>query len=88
MDFIPGHTPSLDQVGRSHFIEHSALNTTVKNPYARLMATHRGILAKTAFEVPEQWKLLINQLAYILYTKTKTLRSYLQNARSLISFPQ
>ena len=83
LDPVSGHTPPLGRGGRTHLSELSALDTTVKDSFALVMEARRGILAKTAFEVAEQLKLSINQLADILHTTTKTLRSYRQNRKKL-----
>jgi putative toxin-antitoxin system antitoxin component (TIGR02293 family) len=52
------------------------LATVVADPFALVMEARSGVLAKTAFDVAAVLQLHADELAALLHTTTKTLRTY------------
>lgn len=54
------------------------LQDAVADSFALVMEARTGVLAKTAFDVAELLQLSAHELANLLHTTTKTLRTYRQ----------
>ena len=59
------------------------LQATVADSFALVMEARTGVLAKTAFDVAALLQLSADELANLLHTTTKTLRTYRQGKRRL-----
>ena len=59
------------------------LATVVADPYALVMEARAGVLAKTAFDVAGVLQLHADELADLLHTTTKTLRTYREAKKRL-----
>ena len=59
------------------------LQATVADPFALVMEARTGVLAKTAFDVAELLQLTADELADLLHTTTKTMRTYRQAKKRL-----
>ncbi|WP_082115778.1 type II RES/Xre toxin-antitoxin system antitoxin [Hymenobacter terrenus] len=59
------------------------LQTTVADSFALVMEARTGVLAKTAFDVAALLQLSADELANLLHTTTKTLRTYRQAKKRL-----
>jgi putative toxin-antitoxin system antitoxin component (TIGR02293 family) len=60
-----------------------ALEAIVKDPFTLVMEAREGILAKIVFQLADVLQLQLEQMANILHTTTKTLRSYRQSKKKL-----
>ncbi|MFD1470468.1 antitoxin Xre/MbcA/ParS toxin-binding domain-containing protein [Hymenobacter caeli] len=60
-----------------------SLATAVADPYALVMAARAGVPAKTAFDVAGILQLRADELADLLHTTTKTLRTYREAKKRL-----
>ncbi|MDO7873756.1 DUF2384 domain-containing protein [Hymenobacter sp. ASUV-10] len=60
-----------------------SLATVVADPFALVMEARTGVLAKTAFDVAGVLQLHVDELADLLHTTTKTLRTYRQARKRL-----
>ena len=59
------------------------LQVTVADSFALVMEARTGVLAKTAFDVAALLQLSADELAALLHTTTKTLRTYRQAKKRL-----
>ena len=59
------------------------LQATVADSFALVMEARTGVLAKTAFDVAALLQLHADELADLLHTTTKTLRTYRQGKKRL-----
>lgn len=59
------------------------LQATVADSFALVMEARTGVLAKTAFDVAALLELHADELANLLHTTTKTLRTYRQSKKRL-----
>ncbi|GAC1379446.1 MAG: hypothetical protein NVS3B25_06420 [Hymenobacter sp.] len=59
------------------------LQATVADSFALVMQARTGVLAKTAFDVAALLQLSADELAGLLHTTTKTLRTYREGKKSL-----
>ena len=59
------------------------LATVVADPFALVMEARADVLAKTAFDVASVLQLHADELANLLHTTTKTLRTYRQAKKRL-----
>ena len=59
------------------------LQATVADSFALVMKARSGVLAKTAFDVAALLQLTADELANLLHTTTKTLRTYRQGKKTL-----
>ena len=59
------------------------LQATVADSFALVMEARTGVLAKTAFDVADLLQLSADELADLLHTTTKTLRTYRQAKKRL-----
>ncbi len=60
-----------------------AFEAVVKDPFALVMEAREGVLAKIVFQLADVLQLQLEQMANILHTTTKTLRSYRQSKKKL-----
>jgi putative toxin-antitoxin system antitoxin component (TIGR02293 family) len=61
----------------------AGLERTVADSFALVMEARKGVLAKTAFDVAALLLLQTDELADLLHTTTKTLRTYRQGKKRL-----